>query len=278
MGKYSAADNRRRSKLFQFILRTLIQQSKSSLDVLTINVLSNTMWDLRNAAFDCPPFNVLLFIMNEFDQLQISKLFWNKDAIKPSKDCTVFDVLLAIQSKCIHVFPKLISISMGTITVFAQKNYGAYTRSHNRVTTEKLQFASFKQYVLAPTIIDFGGKLESLEINVKSFWNLLQRNGNVIQLIAKHMTNLKRLAISISIMSDDDNGDLINMNEISQHTQLKTLNLTVIRQRRFRMDNSNLTKYVNAGLLQFLFSTFIGITEFQYDFDNRWISPGIDWE
>eukprot|EP01083_Nonionella_stella_P274697 932586_1 len=100
------------------------------------------------------------------------------------------------------------------------------------------------------------------------------------------MPNLKRLAISTSIMSDDDSGDLINMNDlpvnnISQHTQLKTLNLTVNHSwSDWENSQENLAKYVNAGLLQFLFSTFIGITEFEYDFDWPWISsssPGIDW-
>eukprot|EP01083_Nonionella_stella_P182547 657147_1 len=36
-GRYSIAVNRRRSKLFQFILRTIMQQSKSSLDVLSVD-------------------------------------------------------------------------------------------------------------------------------------------------------------------------------------------------------------------------------------------------
>eukprot|EP01083_Nonionella_stella_P024851 68466_1 len=280
MGKHSAADNRRRSKLFQFILRTLVQQSKLSLDVLTIDV--PTLRHVCNASFDYPPFSVLLSIMNEFDQLPISKLFWNKDAIKPSKDCTVSDVLLAIQSKFVHFFPKLTSVSVGTLTVFTKDNRWRW--SHNSATSEKLQFASLKQHILAPTIVDFRGKLESLEINVKSFWNLLQRNGNVIQLIAKHMTNLKRLAISTSIMSDDDSGDLINMNDlpvnnISQHTQIKILKLT-IKWSDYVNRMENLAKYINAGLLQFLFSTFIGITEFEYDFHRPWVShlPGIDWD
>eukprot|EP01083_Nonionella_stella_P234946 826652_1 len=105
----------------------------------------------------------------------------------------------------------------------------------------------------------------------------MRRNGNVIQLIAKHMTNLKRLAISTSINSDDGNGDIINItdrNNISQHTQLKTLKLSVMCEWTHRIENT--TKYVNAGFLQFLFSTFIGVTRFEYDFHD--MSLGIDWD
>eukprot|EP01083_Nonionella_stella_P304104 1055308_1 len=99
------------------------------------------------------------------------------------------------------------------------------------------------------------------------------------------MPNLKRLSISTNIMhADDDNGDLINVNDILQHTQLNTLNLTVTWSARYTINaKENLTKYVNSGLLQFLFSTFIGITEFEYDFDRPWlVSPlpgtSIDWD
>eukprot|EP01083_Nonionella_stella_P270147 914531_1 len=82
-------------------------------------------------------------------------------------------------------------------------------------------------------------------------------------------------------MSDDDNGDLINMNEISQHTQLKTLNLTVKRAwSEWRNRTEDRRNYANSGFLKFLFSTFIGITEFEYDFYHPCVShlPGIDWD
>eukprot|EP01083_Nonionella_stella_P165622 551439_1 len=281
MGRFTTADNRRRSKLFQIILRTLIQQSKSSLDVLSIDVRA---WSahVRNISFDHPPFSVLLFIMNEFDQLLISKLFWNRDSIKPSKDCTISDLLPEIQSKFVHFFPTLASVSVGHITVFAPGG-GIHAWRGNSATTDELQFASLKQYILAPTIIDFSDKLESLEIKVNGFWDLLRSDGNVIQLIAKHMTNLKQLAISTTVTSDENNGDIINMNDlnnISQHTQIKILKLT-IKWSDYVNRMENLAKYINAGLLQFLFSTFIGITEFEYHFDWPWSrtsSHRIDWE
>eukprot|EP01083_Nonionella_stella_P317582 1157249_1 len=106
----------------------------------------------------------------------------------------------------------------------------------------------------------------------------------MIQLIAKHMTNLKRLAISTSIQSDDDSGDIMNMNDISnisQHTQLETLNLTLKWSADWENRTEIVTEYVNSGFVQFLFSAFIGITEFEYDFEWPWISSpshGIDWE
>eukprot|EP01083_Nonionella_stella_P157743 512468_1 len=265
MGTYCSADKKRRSQLFQFLLRTIIRQSKSSLDVLSIHVPSLT-GEVLNSTFECPPFSVLLYIMHEFDQLPISKLFWRQDYVKPSRDCSMSQVLVAIQSKFVHFFPRLTSLSLPIIRRFME-----YGNDWDSLRAETLPFDPLRQYVIAPTIIDFGNRLHSLDISVNYWQNLLSKNGNLIQLISKHMANLKRLTISPCFKCDGETSDIINLddiNHISQHTQLQALRISF---RGWANINADISK-----ILQFLFSTFIGITEFKYE--NPYSRNAIDWE
>eukprot|EP01083_Nonionella_stella_P143083 443907_1 len=271
LGRHCYADQKRRANLFQYVLRTIIRQSKSSLDVLSIFV--PYLGSIHNAAFDCPPFNVLLCIMNEVDQLPISKLLWSRDYVKPSRDRTVSDVLLTIQSKFVHFLPRLTSLSIvGSKMSFAEDVGGS---SWTPVSSTVLPFAPMQQYILTPTIIDFGSKLQSLQIDVNGGWNLLQRHGNVIQCIAKHMPILKRLVIQTNLRTYDDIAidDMMDSNHISPHTQLRVLKLRVVGY----WGNFNNVACVNDKILHLLFDTFIGITKFEYEPGLPSTSPGINW-
>eukprot|EP01083_Nonionella_stella_P019619 54486_1 len=254
-------DQKRRTRLFKHILKTIIKQSRSNLDILSINVPYFTVHSsCINSAFS-PPFCTLLFIMNTFTQLPITTLFWHKDFLKPSLSCKTSNMLQRIQSQFPNTFPNMSSFSMGTKIEFAEHYYG---RNRDLAKPKIIPVDTLKQYILAPVITHFASKLHTLKIDLN--YHLLS---SVIQLIAKKMVNLKRLTIFAIIQLNEsaetgNDYDIVNdMNNLHQNVGLQALSLQL---RRYTVANESPIYTHATNIMIFLFSSFIGITEFEFDF------------
>eukprot|EP01083_Nonionella_stella_P270145 914527_1 len=255
---WTAGKNRqRRSQLFQYILKTIIQQSKSSLDTLDINIYDAD--NVINSALNKPEFNVLLYIMKEFDQLSISKLIWDRDYFKPSTNCTMSQMLQQIQTQFVITFPKLTSFIISPKWKFVSSGP---TGAALAVSARHIP-ATLKQYILAPLIHDVASSLESMEIPYQ--------NIGVIPLIAEHMINLKTLTISAAY--ETTHSPVIDISGLGmiKHIMLKKMTVDLWMWSNMKNRGRDVTNN-----LRYLFSTFIGITEFEYDFD--YMSHGIDWD
>eukprot|EP01083_Nonionella_stella_P300082 1022611_1 len=244
-------DYERSTKLFQLVLKTVINQSKSSLDILTIGIASYCSRRVHQYAINkLPPFNTLLYIMNEVDHLNVRTLHWNQDYFKPSSNCDWSKMLEQIKAKLVHCFPLLRSLSIG------KKSF--LTGNWNRGPTSKdIPHEMMVQHILSPAIHGFGTTLESLCIDSQMKIDLFDQNTNLIALIATHMINLKTL--SFSLPRTGTASDLMNNNNMLQHTNLRKL-----RVGNMQGNEDHPNKY-----LMHLFSTFIGISDFECEFDWR---------
>eukprot|EP01083_Nonionella_stella_P051905 137862_1 len=258
---WTAGKNRqRRSQLFQYILKTIIQQSKSSLDTLDINIYDAD--NVINSALNKPEFNVLLYIMKEFDQLSISKLIWDRDYFKPSTNCTMSQMLQQIQTQFVITFPKLTSFIISPKWKFVSSGP---TGAALAVSARHIP-ATLKQYILAPLIHDVASSLESMEIPYQ--------NIGVIPLIAEHMINLKTLTISAAY--ETTHSPVIDISGLGmiKHIMLKKMTVDLWMWSNMKNRGRDVTNN-----LRYLFSTFIGITEFEFCFLNHTGSDThyVDW-
>eukprot|EP01083_Nonionella_stella_P226058 803190_1 len=244
----------RRHKLFKYLLKTIIMQSKSHLDTLAINAPHTPI--IRNEALDRPPFGILLYIMNECAPLAITKLFWTQDYFKPSTECQIADMLQHIRSQFVNSFPKLTILSLGRHKYFARSNQ----HSNSWATEHFITSPMWKENIFSPIIHGYGSVLQSLDIT-----SFACHDFHVIQLVAKHMINLKTLAISFILKPDLPEHTInIDMNAVTNNLSLNQLK---IRWTLGRGTEPRTEPNVNCGtnVLMYLFDTFSGITEFQHD-------------
>eukprot|EP01083_Nonionella_stella_P051903 137844_1 len=242
----------RRHKLFKYLLKTIIMQSKSHLDTLAINAPHTPI--IRNEALDRPPFGILLYIMNECAPLAITKLFWTQDYFKPSTECQIADMLQHTRSQFVNSFPKLTILSLGRHKYFTRSNQ--HHISSSWATAHFITSPMWKENIFSPIIHGYGSVLQSLDIT-----SFACHDFHVIQLVAKHMINLKTLAISFILKPDLPEHTInIDMNAVTNNLSLNQLK---IRWTLGRGTEPN----VNCGtnVLMYLFDTFSGITEFQHD-------------
>eukprot|EP01083_Nonionella_stella_P069879 186552_1 len=238
---YWNKDPERRTKLFQLMLKTVINQSKSSLDILSIDIKCGSINSCNGKAIHrLPPFNILLYIMNEFGPLNVSKLHWNQDYFKPSNDCDVSNMLQQIKPKLVHSFPRLKSLAIRAKFFFPS---GGFINRPKDIPHDVLI-----QHLLSPAIHGFGAKLESLQIDSHGTPDLFDNNTNLVQLITSCMVNLKTLSISLPNTNSDSN--LMNDRTMIQNTKLRKLSV------KMNTDHPN-------NYLIYLFSIFIGITDFE---------------
>eukprot|EP01083_Nonionella_stella_P155308 501597_1 len=247
---YWNKDPERRTKLFQLMLKTVITQSKSSLDILTIDIPPRFRNCNTAAIVRLSPFNILLYIMNEFDHLNVSKLYWNQDYFKPSNDCDASNMLQQIKPKLVHSFPRLRSLSIGAKYFFtSQATWYAQPKDIPRDI--------LIQHLLSPAIHGFGAKLESLQIDSHGTPDLFDNNTNLVQLITSCMVNLKTL--SISLPQANSVTTVTNPTAMIQHTKLRKLSVKNVD--RNAEDTNN--------YLTYLFSIFIGITDFECEYRRQ---------
>eukprot|EP01083_Nonionella_stella_P260706 888555_1 len=247
---YWNKDPERRTKLFQLMLKTVITQNKSSLDILTIDIPPRFRNCNTAAIVRLSPFNILLYIMNEFDHLNVSKLYWNQDYFKPSNDCDASNMLQQIKPKLVHSFPRLRSLSIGA-KLFFPPDGNWYSRPKD------IPHDVLIQHLLSPAIHGFGAKLEALQIDsrVSLDLNLFDNNTNLLQLITTCMVNLKTLSISLPHVANSVTTVTNPSDMILQHTTLTKLSVK-------NMDG-------NTDHLIYLFSIFIGITDFECEYRTQ---------
>eukprot|EP01083_Nonionella_stella_P001653 4715_1 len=256
---------RRRCLLFQYLLKTIIKQSKSTLDTLEIYLYVCDGYNVINFALNQPAFNVLLYIMNEFDQLPISKLIWKMDYFKPSINCTMQHMLKQIQTQFVNTFPNLTSLCMGRSRKLQFVRNGNV--ADDVADRAYISHTTLKRFILIPLIHDFAVTLQSIEIPYQ--------NANVIPLIAQRMVNLTTLTISSTY--DTEFSDVVGLSAHAggmTNIILKRLCLNLVDSRSVTMADGV------TILLMSLFSTFIGVTEFEFNVDTYWNSSRdvcVDW-
>eukprot|EP01083_Nonionella_stella_P260707 888562_1 len=245
---YWNKDPERRTKLFQLMLKTVINQSKSSLDILSIDIKCGSINSCNGKAIHrLPPFNILLYIMNEFGPLNVSKLHWNQDYFKPSNDCDVSNMLQQIKPKLVHSFPRLKSLAIRAKFFFPS---GGFINRPKDIPHDVLI-----QHLLSPVIHGFGATLESLQLDSHRTPDLFDNNiTNLVQLITSCMVNLKTLSISLPNTNSDSN--LMNDRTMIQNTKLRKLSV------KMNTDHPN-------NYLIYLFSIFIGITDFECEYRRQ---------
>eukprot|EP01083_Nonionella_stella_P077561 211853_1 len=272
-GPFNGGSAYQRTRLFQYLLKRIIKQSKSNLDVLTIDAHCETNTHSLEAL---EPFCVLLYLINEFKTFNISALIWKSDSFKPQNNtCTVANMLLQIGSNLATAFPNL--------KIFKQKKFGNGLRISRLGMVPQIQFPlnSWRNHVLR-VVYDFGKTLEVLDLT--SFFrfspfDIFGDDTNMIQIIAQNMLNLKTLYIATSL--PNMSSEIMEMKHTNPCTVLNKLHLELKwNARTSRGDLATIA-------LKYLFSTFIGITEFEFTFDtySYYIVPGsncitfeMDWK
>eukprot|EP01083_Nonionella_stella_P210908 763101_1 len=273
-GRFNGGGAYQRTVLFQYLLKRIVKQSQSHLDALTITIYycRTNLYSLEALK----PFSVLLYIMNEFQTLNISTLKWESDLFKPQNNTsTIADMLLQIGSNLVNAFPNL--------KVFKQNSFGNALYPMD----PRLLFPvnSWRNHVVR-IVNDFGEKLELLDLTSDSSYypfDIFATNvDETIQIIAKNMHNLKTLCVATSLQSMSDK--VVRRNNITQCTVLNKLCFEL------NWNGGSSNDGLGTIALNYLFSTFIGITEFEFKLasgfhsyirrpdTNNEFEFGLDWK
>eukprot|EP01084_Bolivina_argentea_P248598 415869_1 len=239
-------DQERRSTLFKNILTTIIKQSITNLDVIEIDTNYSTIRRVNNS----PHFNVLLFIMNKFNTLPISKLIWSNDLFKPSRNKSILNILQEIKPKIKISFPNLKQFKIGRgIRIFFPgfSNHGSIV-----VPSESM----LNKYVVVPVINNYSHQLECLHLD--DDFDYFNQTPDLIKIIAENMKTLKKLSMSVV---ESTSVEAVHANNIKQYIGLTELKLEL--SNRHSLDAQQAKKSFE-NILSYLFSTFINITKFEY--------------
>ena len=240
-----------KTTIFRKILKRILNKSISCLDVLEIDIPRNKVhgYNGYNGYF-----TVLGFILAEFKQIPIRKLIWNKDGFQDTahdghRKCA-FQLIESGLTRCC---PNLMHFRFGI------NDFGFQNRWQRPVSWAPRPLVNPTPHLgkhLIPMLSGYH-QLQILDLFCPT-WNVFSGE-NIIGLIASKLNHLQKL----SIVSYIEQADELNMETNGiKHLSLKELSTEFVIKEETDSEN----KISIEHILIILFSTFIGIEQFNFGF------------
>eukprot|EP01084_Bolivina_argentea_P277699 474207_1 len=207
--RYSEYAKKRHTELFKYILKTIITQNISGLQILEINVIYDYEYLTNRARRELPQFNLLLHILNEFDGLSLQKLIWNDDIFKITNNYSMQQLITEIQTKLISKVNSLKHFEFGI--------------DDYNLMQGNLPVSTLTRSIIIPAINNYT-HLESLKLTCS--WNVLHKQYKLIPLISSQMKHLKILTM-LTVVHFDDFDYEIGPVQNNYCSAVKTLDLTL---------------------------------------------------
>eukprot|EP01083_Nonionella_stella_P183534 663548_1 len=242
-----------KTKLFNLILNHVMSKSITCLDTLEIDIPNKWMIG-KTRTFNYHTFTVLDHVLSTFDSFSISKLIWTKDTFLGGFSSERSKMLVSIKTKLLNKCKNLKHLSFGV------NNFCKIRTPYNGMQHVSMA-AELTKHIIFPVIHGYA-QLQTLELHCPS-WNVFAPQHHIMECIAK-LQNIRKLSIVSYV------GDVL-------WTELPETDIHNISLKELSVEFGCVCVCIRSHSVQQilwqLFSTFIGITHFQFAFALR----GSDW-